>query len=172
MKDRARGAIKKRLPKERVEIVGYACWVIGILCLLLILLPYFDIVVRIYLSASGLAIFGIGTGFIGLGVARKSDKRMQAMANLEFYEKIAVVKSYLQKVIQSIDPNDPKAKEAHADRIYYDIKGARQLKEWVKDPEIEEILNNEIQSLLDKVLEGQTYEHLIKRLQQIQKEDC
>ena len=43
----------------RVEIVGYACWVIGIISLLLVLLPYFDIGVRIYLSASGLAIFGI-----------------------------------------------------------------------------------------------------------------
>ena len=166
-------AMRKIGSKEKVEIAGYVCWAIG-LGLLVASLPCFsfDTQIRIYLITFGIAIFGIGTGFIGLGEAKKSDKRMQAMANLEFYEKIAVIESYLESVIRKTEQANPEVERAYANRIYYDIKGAKQLKEWVKDPEIKETLNKETQKLLDKLLEGQKYENLIKRLQQIQKGDC
>ena len=155
--------------KVKVERAGYACWAIGIA----LMLVYRDLTV--YLFSVGIAVFGIGTGFIGLGEARKSDKRMAAMANLEFYEKIAVIESYLQQVIQRSTPSDPEAAKAYADRIYYDIKGAKQLEKWMKDPNIKRTFYEEIQRLLDTALKIKTQEDLIKRLQQILqilKEDC
>ncbi len=163
MRDQTSADIKRRMPTERVEIVGYACWVIGRVCLLLITLPYFDFQLRVYLSASGLAIFGIGTGFIGLGVARKSDKRMAAMASLEFYEKIAVIENYINYIRSG--PN------VVSEAIYNDIKAAKQLKRYVK-PEVEEELNRKIQELIDIALQGSPYGNLVSRLQDVQKEDC
>lgn len=37
----------------------------------------------IYIFSVGLAAFGIGTGFIGLSVARESGERMKEMAKIE-----------------------------------------------------------------------------------------
>jgi len=169
MKDQKSSDIKRgSWTKERVEIVGYAAWVIGIVCLLLIPAPCFDNQSRIYLSSAGLAIFGIGTGFIGLGVAHKSSKIMAAMANLEFYEKMAVIKAYIMPMCKEGTEEQDKA---YADKIFYDVKGAKQLEGWVKDPKIAKMFNDEIQTLIDKALAGQKHEHLIKRLQEAKK-DC
>ena len=71
-----------RIPK-RVEIAGYCCWVIGILFLILALLRNFHMQDPIYIFSVGLAAFGIGTGFIGLSVARESGERMKEMAKIE-----------------------------------------------------------------------------------------
>jgi len=120
----------------------------------------------------GIGIIAFVVGAMSMKISTESDKRMKAMANLEFYEKIAVIQGYLENAIRTNSPSNPEADRAYADRIYYDIKGAKQLEEWVKDPNIKQTLNEEIQRLLDKVLAGQTYEYLIKRLQQIQRENC
>jgi hypothetical protein len=162
MKDCVGTAIKRALSRIKVEILGYICWAIGIV----LMLVHLDL--RAYLFSVGIAAFGVGTGFVGLGVARKSDKRMAAMANLEFREKMAMIQQYIMDMSES---GTDEWNKAYADRIFYDLKGAKQLEEWVKDPEIRKTLNDGIQTLIDKVLAGQKHEHLIKRLQQA-KEDC
>lgn len=42
-------------------------------------LPFLRIQEPIYCLSLGVAIFGVGTGFIGLSVARKAGKRMKAV---------------------------------------------------------------------------------------------
>lgn len=148
-----------------LEPIGRICWYFGIVTILLVLLLVsVDPVVELSLIALGLAFFGIGTGFISLSVSNKSDDRMIAIANLEFYEKMAVAQLYIRDMSQ---PDSDEWKKAYADRIYYDLKGAKELEQWVKSPELKSRFNDAIQDLLNKALNGQKYEQLIKRLYEI-----
>jgi c-di-AMP phosphodiesterase-like protein len=114
------------------------------------------------------ALFSVGLALIAISLSLHSDERMTAMANLEFYEKMAMVQQY----IMDMSKNEPDEwNKAYADKIFYDLKGAKQLEKWVKDPNIAKMFNDEIQILIDKALAGQKHEHLIKRLQEA-KEDC
>jgi hypothetical protein len=119
----------------------------------------------------GTGFLSISIGFLALYVSNISDRRMKAMAKLEFYEKMAMVQQYIMDMSRT-DPDTYTYNKAYADRIFYDLKGAKQLEDWVKDPEIIKMLSDGIQKLMNKVLAEQKHENLIKRLQQIQKGDC
>lgn len=146
------------------EPVGRICWYLGIVILVILVVVPVDPILQLSLTGLGLAIFGIGTGFISLSIANSSDDRMIAMANLKFYETMAVAQLYIQNLSQ---PNSDEWNRAYADRIHYDLKGATELEEWVKDPTLISEFNNTIQSLLDKTLEGQKHEHLARRLYEV-----
>lgn len=111
----------------------------------------------------GISLVAIALALIALGIASDSDKRMAAMANLEFYEKMAVVENY--KAFVNL------GRSLVVEAIYNDIKGAKQLKKYV-NPEIEQELNKKIQELIDIARQKQSYGNLISRLQDVQKEDC
>jgi len=112
--------------------------------------------------ALGASVIGVSIGFLALYVSLKSDERMKAMANLEFYEKIAMVENYIFTV---------KARQnVVVEAIYNDIKAAKQLKKYV-NPEIEQKLDNKIQELINIALQDHPYGDLVKRLQEA-KEDC
>ncbi len=169
MKACIKTAIKKVCSKEKVEIAGYICWVIGIFSMILSTRCPGLTILGVPLFSFGIAAFGVGTGFVGLGIARRSDKRMTAMANLEFCEKMAMVQSYIMGLSQAdLDQHN----KAYANKIFYDLKGAKQLKGWIKDPEITKMLDSEIQHLIDKALAGKEHEHLIKRLYEVKEGDC
>ena len=115
----------------------------------------------------GVALVSIGIAVYAIGISKGSDERMQAMANLEFYEKMAMVQQYTVDLSQ---PDTDQWNKAYANKIFYDLKGAKQLEEWVKDPEIAKMLHDGIQTLIDQALAGQKHEHLIKRLQETKKD--
>lgn len=115
------------------------------------------------------AIASMGIGLVSLSVAAyaylqslQSDARMQDMANLEFYEKIAVLEYQIYNVRNCQD--------VVVENIYNDIKGAMQLRKHV-DPRIKQELDNKIRELIDVALEGQPYANLVKRLQDLLQED-
>ena len=172
MKDCVRKTIEKVRSKETLEIVGYSCWIIGIVLMLVHLNLY------AYLFSVGIATFGIRTGFIGLGIAKQSrriasqsDDRMQAMANLEFHEKKAVIEAYISDIYKARSKIE-EALDAHAKRIYHDVKGAKELKNYV-DPQLRTQLDEEINKLKNIANEEPTkYKELIEKLTQLQKEDC
>jgi len=162
----------RRILIETVKIVGYLCWAIGVVFLISALLQGFAIRDLIYLFSFGIAAFGIGTGFIGLSVAGKSGERMKAMATLEFYEKIAVIESYIQCVAESYIPPSEDSKKAFANRIYNDIKGAKQLKGYVHS-KIDGELNKKVDELKHKAdnKDSQNYKELIDKLIELQQEE-
>jgi len=159
------GKVAREL-KRSLEPIGRICWYLGIVVIAVAILAFTssDIVVQISFTALGLALFGIGTGFISLGVSRKSDDRMMAIANLQLFEKMAVMQAYIQDLNQ---PDSEEWNKAYADRIYYDLKGAKELEQWVGDPELKVKFNDTIQELLDDALKGQKHEHLIKKLYEL-----
>lgn len=170
-----------RAMAEMLDPVGRICWVLGIITILVAAFaPALEPTLQLSLTALGLAMFGIGTGFIGLSVARKSDERMVAMANLEFYEKIAVIEAYISDIYGSDLRKQTSAEEeerrkrifgAHADRIYHDIKGAKQLNKYV-DPEIKNKLKKEIDRLKNLASKDpQKYKELIENLTKLQEEE-
>jgi len=92
-----------------IEIVGYICWGLGIISLILALPSFaiFNINSPIPLWASGLAIFGIGTGLIALGVSKRASKRMERIDKLaeELDNKIQELATKMQmndKVIKDV----------------------------------------------------------------------
>jgi predicted Rossmann fold nucleotide-binding protein DprA/Smf involved in DNA uptake len=118
----------------------------------------------------GVSIIGVSIGLIAMHVSWKSDERMTAMANLEFHEKIAVVEAYISDVYIGRSEAG-KALEAHAKRIYHDIKGAKQLNRYV-DPEIKNQMDEEIKKLKNIAeQEQEKYKKLIEKLNDLQKEN-
>lgn len=157
------GIVAREL-KRSLEPLGRICWYLGVVVIAILAFTSVDPVVRLNFTALGLAIFAIGTGFISLSVSNKSDDRMIAIANLQLFEKMAVVQAYIKDLTQ---PDSEGWNKAYADRIYYDVKGAKELEQWVRDPELKVKFNEAIQELLDKALKGQKHEHLIKRLYEL-----
>jgi len=162
--------------KDNWEKAGYS--LIGFGFLVMFTTLYFqycttvEATFRWTILSAGIGIVGIGIAMIAKGIAEvswkighESDERMKAMANLEFYEKMAVVENYKSFVSHSNGQN------VIVEAIYNDIKGAKQLKKYVK-PEIEQELNTKIQELIDVALQGQPYGNLVSRLQDVQREDC
>lgn len=133
-------------------------------------------------SILGLTIAGISIQIarVSIQIARDSDKRMAAMANLEFHEKIAVMEAYISDILRSGLSQETateetqiveKIRSANAERIYYDIKGAKQLKKYV-DAGINEKLNQEINKLIETAkCCNEQYKELIVKLDQLKKED-
>ena len=67
-------------------------------------------------------------------VSRRSDKRMKAIANLEFLEKMAMMEFYSVDIEKQADCY--KANKHLQEKVKYDIKSCLQLSGWV-DKEIE-----------------------------------
>ena len=108
-----------------------------------------------------LALFSLGLALVSITLSLRSYDRTEAMANLEFYEKIAVIENYITAA---------KSKQSVVvEAIYNDIKGAKQLKKYV-DPEIEQKLDNKIQELIGIASQDALYGDLVKKLQTIQGE--
>jgi len=182
---------KPKRSKDNWERAGY--YLIGLGLLVMFTTLYFqfcttvEATFRWTILSAGIGIVGIGIAMIAKGIAEvswkighESGKRMEAMANLEFYEKIAVVEAYVSDIYSSdLTKKTPteekerreKALEAHADRIYYDIKGAKQLNKYV-DPQIRNKLKEEIDKLKNIASkEAEKYKELIEKNNELQKED-
>lgn len=112
---------------------------------------------------------GLGLGLISISIAvyalmtsQQSDKKMKAMANMEFLEKMAMIADYMHDIQQN--------KPVVPDRLYYDIRGAMHLTEYV-DPEIKGNLNMKIEAMRDSVTGDPKYKQLVVRLNQLLDED-
>jgi len=174
--------VKEKQPKRRKsceEKTGYGLSGFGLLIAFLTIYFQFcttiQTTIRLTILSIGIALIGVGFTLVAKGIAEvswkiafDSDERMRAMANLEFYEKMAMIQVYITCMCQK---GTDEYNKAYADRIFYDLKGAKQLEEWVKDPEIAKMLDDGIKTLIAKALAGQEHEHLIKRLQEA-REDC
>ncbi|MBA7499438.1 hypothetical protein ES704_02182 [subsurface metagenome] len=127
------------------------------------------VVWRLDVAGLGIGIISVSIASLAMNISLNSDKKVTAIADMQFYDKMAVIQTYLMK----ISPEDSdEYNRAYADRIFYDLKAAKQLEKWVSSPEIAKMLDGEIQNLMDKTLSGQKYEHLVKRLQQVKEGDC
>jgi len=117
-------------------------------------------------------VVGVGLGSVSLAAATlallistNSDKRMKAMANMEFYEKMAVLDGYVVE--------QGKQDQRSADRVYHDVKGALQLIEYV-DPMIAGQLTDRIKEMIgtiDKSSQGGHDKELGARLKQLLEEE-
>lgn len=76
---------------------------------------------NITVSALAFAVFSAGLGCMGASMNRKADSRMEAMANLEFDEKLSVMAGY------------GRLEELWLNSVYYDIRAALRLEPWVDD---------------------------------------
>jgi len=104
----------------------------------------------------GTGFISISVGFLALYVSRISDRRMKAMANLEFYEKIAVVENYIAAV-KSRTPVVAKS-------IKHDLIAAKQLNNYV-DSKIKNALDEKIDELKKEAnIDSQKYTDLIEEL--------
>jgi hypothetical protein len=126
--------------------------------------------VKYDLIGFGVGAIGLGVGIYSTGVARDSDKKMNSLANLQFYEKMAVVELYMQLVAESYVPPNDESRSAFASRIFNDIKGAKQLSQYV-DPKLKEELDNKIQKLITRTLNLQPYVELVERLRELQEDN-
>jgi len=148
---------------------GTARWSAGVLFVvgsLLILASYSKVWANIQWNPE---IVGIGIGLVSIAIAdfawmvsTESDDRMKAMANLEFYEKIAVIETH----IANVRKGDPIV----VGTVYNDIKAAMQLKKWV-NPTIKQQLDDKVHELINVALAGQ-HAALVRQLQNMQQEDC
>jgi hypothetical protein len=91
-----------------------------------------DSSVGLSVAIAGLGLFSAGLGLISVGLGKESDERMQAMANSEFREKMAMVAGYMG------DWSGWHAKERQYRnrRIEQDLRAALELEGWVKDPRL------------------------------------
>jgi hypothetical protein len=150
------------------RFISYAIGIIGIIALLL-----YPLVRGVPLEIVGYNIVGFGVGAIGIAVgiysttvAKESDRRIAAIANLEYYEKMAVIESYIKQVNESLPLPDKTSKEAFANRIFNDIKGAKELEPYVK-PEVKDKLNSQIIKLKSIVSGKEPWKELEDRLQEL-----
>jgi len=150
---------------RKLQLTGMIVGLVGVIAIVLFTVAPQEILhaAKYDVVGFGVGAIGVGVGFYSTGVAVESTGMIKSMANLEFYEKIAIVDEYLHAI-------DAKA-DIVADRIYHEIKGAWQLKKYV-DPKIERELDNKINAMKGKILEGQQYGELVNRIQQLQDEDC
>ena len=111
----------------------------------------------------GLSLIGIAIAAIALMVSTESDDRMKAMANLEFYEKIAVIEAHIAHVGNRCP--------IVVGTVYNDVKAAMQLKKWV-NPTIKRQLDEKVQELISVALTDQPYAELVIQLQKVLQEDC
>lgn len=177
-------ALNDERPKRRKtneEKTGYGLSSFGLLVAFLTIYFQFcttlDTTIRLTILSIGIGLIGVGFTLVAKGIAETSwkissdsDKRMAAMANLEFHEKIAVVEAYISDIYIGRSEAG-KALEAHAARIYHDIKGAKELNRYV-DPEIKNQLDEEIKKLKNIAeQEQEKYKKLIEKLKDLQKEN-
>lgn len=127
-----------------------------------IFLIVMGLVVSLWQLALGVSIVSVGVAGFGIWIATKSDRRMKAIANLEFNEKIAVVEHYLHNV------GDNKTVSARA--IGYDIRAALELQRWV-EPNLEKQLWQSIDILKSEAqAKHPKYEDLCEELHKIKQE--
>lgn len=98
----------------------------------------------------GIGLVAIGLAIIAMSNQRDSDRRMQSMANLEFYEKMSMIQLYLA----CLSTNSAEHDEADAQRVLYDLESARQLEGWMKrDSKVAIDFKTNIKLLRDKAKE-------------------
>lgn len=155
----------------RPQHIGIMVVVTGIAALVLWYLVPKDLLatVKYDLIGFGVGAIGVGVGIYSTGVARDSDKKMSSLANLQFYEKMAVIESYMQAVAESYVPPNDESRAAFASRIFNDIKGAKQLSQYV-DPKLKEELDSKIQKLITRTSNLQPYVELVERLRELQED--
>ncbi len=71
-----------------------------------------------------LGLFSLGLGATALGSSAHSDKRMQAIADLEFDEKLATMSRYLE---------EHQRYGRFYDDVYFDIRATLRLEKWASD---------------------------------------
>lgn len=156
----------------RPQHVGIMVVITGIAAIVLWYLVPKDLLatVKYDLIGFGVGAIGLGVGIYSTGVARDSDKKMNSLANLQFYEKMAVIESYMQAAAESYVPPNDESRNAFASRIFDDIKGAKQLSQYV-DPKLKEELDNKIEKLITRTLNLKPYVELVERLRELQEDN-
>ena len=106
-------------------------------------------------TSLGVSLIGVSIGFLALYISLESGRRMNAMANLEYYEKMAVIENYITDI--------KSGKELRVGSLKYDIVSAHQLNKFV-DKIIEQELDRKINELKSEVNKNEKYKNLINEL--------
>lgn len=95
-----------------------------------------------------LGIIAIGISIIALIISFKSDKRIEALANLEFDEKLAVMASHSERI---------KADKSLSsiERIKNDFSAVSNLQKYANSKKKEELIENYIIPILETILNGE-----------------
>jgi len=119
--------------------------------------------------ALGIGVISLGVAGIGVWIATKSDNRMQAMARLEFHEKVVVVENCRVRVKNNATIADQ--------ALAHDIRAALELQKWVKrrkEPHLalENQLWESVNALKEeaKAKNNPDYEGLVNALDAIERE--
>ena len=97
-----------------------------------------------------IAITSMGISIIAIAIASKSERRMEALTNLNFYEKMAMLEGY------KIDlKDDPSKGLENSKKCKYDIAAVAELKEWADYKKVKELKGKirEIREISQKIIE-------------------
>ena len=123
--------------------------------------------IALAILAVGLGCISAGLGLISVGLGKESDERMQAMANSEFREKMAMVAGYIGNW-SNWRAREP---EYRNKRIEQDLRAALELKGWVKDPRLKcdfRTLLERFREMVEQTGESELSSILQRILQQIE----
>jgi len=128
-----------RLRGHDLMSMGFAMLLVG-LCFLLVgrMQPNISSLVGYDVTNFGASAIGIGIAFFGLDIARTSDNRMKAIANLEFYEKMAMIENYLSQVRNN--------QNVVVKALGYDVDGVKALGKFV-EPQLKKELDKKLEEL-------------------------
>ena len=126
-----------KAPSNKGFVFGIGVLYVGIVSLGIGL--YYDYLIAVFV---GLALIAAGITFYTVASVRNTQRQMQAMANLVFHEKIAIIQSYMGK---------------QQEQIEHDRKAAGEFEKWV-DPNLQE----EFQELWHQYFEGERKPVVVK----------
>ena len=87
------------------------------------------------LVSLGLGFIGIGFSIAGYNISQSSNERMEALTNLNYYEKMAMLEGYKSKY--AIHTTD--AIKRDLEKVHYDIKAVTALRKWMGSEKIKEL---------------------------------
>ena len=126
------------------RICNYACRIFlfgGIVGVIGIILLIVGIIILIFHRdyIPGIAIASLGLSLIAIGIANKSERRMEALTYLNFYEKMAMLENYMG------DFCGKDGFETLLKKLIYDIKAESALKPWADRESLEKLITSLIQ---------------------------
>jgi hypothetical protein len=136
----------KRIQGKRTGLLVIAiAWIVfGLLFNFLIYLTS-DLSLKLGFLAVGIGIVSIGVGGLGMWIARESDDKMKALANLEFDEKVVAMENYLDEFAEPTFTSN--ALEPEYKKFLWDLRAATHVARWADDNK-----RREARQRLDKII--------------------
>lgn len=124
----------------------------------------------------GASIIGAGLGILGLSagnkateIAKESDKRMKAIGDLNFHERMGMLEVHIRNIRNNEKPLP--------NQIYHDVNACVLLQDWISKNDIE-MLRTSIRDIVaaaeeykgTKIWETNQYESMVGKLTQLEKQ--